>query len=487
MSGLRMALVWSLAERYLLIVLALASNVILARLLTPEEVGIYSVSLAVIGIAQVLRDFGIGNFLIQERELSDDHVRTAFGLSLLMGGTLFVLTFSLADVLARWYDEPRMAVPLRICALNFIVLPFCSISLALLRREMQFKRLLYVSLSSTVVGFVVTVGLAWRGTGPSSMAVGSVVMNVVTGIGAWLARDERRFLAPSFKSWRQMTRFGAHSSAASVVTSVAMDINDLALAKILGFGPVAMYSRAQGLMQMFTRDVMGAIRNVALPAYAQALRSGEAVEALYVKSVSSVVVLGWPFFGFMAMYGHEVIHVLYGAQWRDSAALVPVLAIAGAAQTVASLAYPAVTAAGRVELVSRAELIFQPLRAAAVVAAGLLTQSLLACAVAYMVMLLLYAPLAYYVKQRCLPHDWPAMVRELGRCASITALTLLGPAAIAWYAGWHRPEAMPLGLFAAAVSIGTLSWVLATLYLRHPIGIDRLVTRWYRNRNPVAP
>ena len=69
MTSVRRALAISFAERYALIVLALAGNMLVARLLTPEEIGIYSVSLAVIGIAQVLRDFGIGSFLIQEKEI----------------------------------------------------------------------------------------------------------------------------------------------------------------------------------------------------------------------------------------------------------------------------------------------------------------------------------------------------------------------------------------------------------------------------------
>ncbi|MFN4063137.1 MAG: oligosaccharide flippase family protein, partial [Parazoarcus communis] len=82
-----------MAERYLLIALGLASNILLARLLTPEEIGLYSVSIALIGIAQVLREFGIGNFLIQVKTLTDDHVRTAFGFSLVIGVTLFLAIF----------------------------------------------------------------------------------------------------------------------------------------------------------------------------------------------------------------------------------------------------------------------------------------------------------------------------------------------------------------------------------------------------------
>jgi O-antigen/teichoic acid export membrane protein len=67
MTSVRRALAISFIERYALIAISLASNILIARLLSPEEIGLYSVSLAVIGIAQVLRDFGVGGYLIQEK------------------------------------------------------------------------------------------------------------------------------------------------------------------------------------------------------------------------------------------------------------------------------------------------------------------------------------------------------------------------------------------------------------------------------------
>ena len=98
MTTVRRALALSFIERYFSIVLALGSNMVLARLLTPEQIGVYSVSLAVIGVAHVLREFGVGNFLIQQKDLHDDHVRTAFGLALAVGGLLALAILSLIHI-----------------------------------------------------------------------------------------------------------------------------------------------------------------------------------------------------------------------------------------------------------------------------------------------------------------------------------------------------------------------------------------------------
>ncbi|MEE4659136.1 MAG: oligosaccharide flippase family protein, partial [Halieaceae bacterium] len=278
-----------------MIAISLAGSMLLARLLTPEEIGIYSVSLAVIGIAQVVRDFGIGSFLIQEKQLTEAHIRTAFGFSLLIGTTLFVIVFFAAPLAGQFYDDQRLVETMRISALNFLVLPFCSISLSLLRRNMLFKRLAAVGVAAALTGFSVGVSLAYAGYGPNSMALGAVASNIVTGTLAWLVRTDRKLLLPSLSEWRVILKFGSQSSAASVVTTISTDINDLALGRILGFAPVAMISRAQGLMNLFHRDIMGAIRGVMFPAFAKAHREGQSVDAQYIRSVTNVTAFAWPF------------------------------------------------------------------------------------------------------------------------------------------------------------------------------------------------
>jgi lipopolysaccharide exporter len=482
MTTVRRALAFSIVERYLLIVLALASNIILARLLTPEQIGIYSVSLAVIGIAQVMRDFGIGNFLIQEKNLTDDHIRTAFGLSLLIGGALFLAVFAVAPWDASFYGEGRMVSTLRITALNFLVLPFCSISLALLRRDMQFQRLMVVTLIATCIGSAVTLTLAFTGFGPDSMAVGAVLTNACTGFGAWWLRRQHGILMPSLRLWRSLLNFGAQSSAANIVTTISMDINDLVLGKSLGFAPVAILSRAQGLMNMFHRDVMGAVRNVAYPAFAQAHRESQALEPLYVRSVSTVCLVGWPFYGFLALFALEVLRLMFGPQWDTAAPLVPWFCLAGALACVANLTNPLMMAAGRIDVVTRGELIFQPLRAGLTVVTALATGSLLACAAVFALGYAIYIPFIYYLKQRCLPNDYRALLSGVWVSVKVTLLALAPALALAIEAGLQRnaPVGLPMLLSAAALTIAC--WLGGIYLFKHPIADDpafRRVARWW--------
>lgn len=469
MNGVRIALFWSLTERYLLIVLALASNIILARLLTPEEIGIYSVSLAVLGFAQVIRDFGIGNFLIQERNLTADHIRTAFGVSLIFGVALFSAIALCAPLAAQFYAEPRILRTLLLSALNLLILPFCSISLALLRREMQFRRILYITLGSTALGLAVTMSLAFGGFGPDSMAIGSVVTNVATGFGAWLARPHRSVLTPSLRLWRSVLNFGGQSAFTNLVTTASMDANDLVVAKVLGFAPVALLSRAQGLAGLFQRDVMGAVRNVAMPAFAQLHRENAPLAPAFRKSVSILTVVAWPFYGFLAIYALEALRILYGAQWDSAAGLVPIFALLGACSAVNGLVPTALIAAGRIDLVTRLEIVVQPTRFAAIASCAVIFRSVEAVAMAALVSGAIFVPAFLFVANRGIPGIAGGVFSTLLPSLIVTVASLLPAVVHVGLEGFYRTSPLALWTLVPSIGLGLILAVITAELVKHPI------------------
>jgi len=469
MPNVRSALALSLVERYMLLALTVVGNMVLARLLTPGQIGVYSVSLAVIGLAQSLRDFGVGNYLIQERELTEDHVRTAFGVSLLLGLLLFVAALALAPVAARYYREPRMVLTLRLSALNFLLMPVCTVSLSLLRREMQFKRLLYIAGASSLLGTVVSIGGALAGFGENSLASGSVASNLVTGVGAWLARRERKLLLPGWSAWRSVLHFGGQSSLSSFVTSLSMDANDLVVGKVLGFHPVAMLSRAQGLMNLFHRDLMGAVRNVALPAFSAAHREGRQLSAPHAKSVALTLVFAWPFYGLVGIYGLEILDLLYGAQWHEAAPLVPLFCGAGALAAINALTPNLLVAVGRFDLATRIDLLLQPIRLLLIVLAASLFGSVRACAIAYLVWALASTPVFWWAKRRSVEDDGPLLRRYLRSTLLVTAATLLPALLHASWLGWSREVPAPPWQWLAVCAAGVCCGMVAVQWCAHPL------------------
>jgi O-antigen/teichoic acid export membrane protein len=313
--------------------------------------------------------------------------------------------------------------------------------------------------------------------GPNSLAVGAVSVNIATGIGAWLARSDRQLLMPGFSEWRVIVNFGGQNTAAGIVTTISMSINDLVLGKVLGFTPVAMLSRAQGLMNLFHRDVMTAIRGVAFPAFAKAHREGESIEARYIASVTAVTVIAWPFYGFTAIYALELLRLLFGPQWDEAAPLVPLFSLAGSFVVTSSLILNLIIAVGRIDLATKAELLFQPLRAVLIVGAAIIFESLFACAVAFLISFIIHPPILYIVKGYCIPSDYRSLLENLWLSSKVALFSLVLPTCFSIYGGMGRDEPVSIFILLSAAVLCCISWVSGLFIFKHPVIEDPLFRR----------
>jgi lipopolysaccharide exporter len=473
MTTVRRALALTLLERYLTTLLALASNVLLARLLTPEQIGIYSVSLAAIGIAHVLREFGIGNYLIQVKELSEGHIGTAFGLSLILGIGLFSILMLGAPYVAAFYGEASMSLTLRIVALNFLILPFATVAGALLRRDMHFKKLVPVALTAAAVSFIVTIALAWAGLGADSMAIGSVVQNALIGLGNWWVTPSRRIYRPCLREWRSVANFGGQTTFTNVITTASTDASDLVAGKVLGFESVAIMSRAQGLMNLFLRDAMNAVRAVAMPAFAQAARENQPVAARYLTAVSMISLVAWIFYGLVSIYALEALRLLFGPQWDVAAGLVPIYCAAGALACLTTLVPILLTAVGRIDLYTKAELAVQPFKLGALVAATLVFKDFEAVAWAFLTVTIASTPVFLWIADLGVGKLWRGLPNALWRSLAVALMSVLPAALHAGWAGFGRSEPLPLIEVMAAVVAGLLLAAITAELLSHPITLEQ--------------
>ena len=468
MSAVRSALGFAFLERYLMTALTLVSFALLARLLTPRQIGLYSVSLALISVAHVVRDFGLANYLIQRKTLEPDDIATALGLSLLMGSTLFLAATLGAPLVAGFYNAPALTPVVRVIALNFLILPLTSILVALMRREMQFNVLMRINVCVGVLSTATTLGLAWGGFGTASLAWGEVVSNLGITAGALLAGAGRRLLRPRLVRWRAVLGFGGPLTAANIVTSISMDISDLVVGKVLNFTDVAIASRAQGMMNLFHRDIMGTVRAVAYPAFARANREGHGLEQQYQASLTAVLAVAWPFYGFMALFPLEVLRLMFGPQWDQAARLVPWFCLAGAFGVLVSLIPTLLMAAGHTRATASADLVLQPVRAVVMCLVLLHYRDLLPFTLAYLAMAVIAVPYFYAIKQRCLATDGAALARTVWRNALLAGLTLapaLGLASLLRQPG----QTLAYPWFFGCIGLTALAWLVLLWALRHPL------------------
>jgi O-antigen/teichoic acid export membrane protein len=337
---------------------------------------------------------------------------------------------------------------------------------------MLFQKVLYVTLVATTIGFAVTIALAYAGYGANSMAVGTVVTNVVTGFGAWVARGTQKVMLPSLSEWRKVASFGTQRSASGIAGTMSTDVSELVAGKLLGFAPVAMLSRAQGLMNLFQRDLMTAITTVAYPAFAKASRDNKNLEVKHVAAVAAITVVGWPFFGFVALFGLEILRLLFGRQWDEAAAFVPWYCLAGVVAAPSYLIVPLLTAIGRIDAATKIDLTVQPLRAVLFIFGLMSFPSINTPPVLFLIAASCATPYCYYMKGKALPNDMPKLLTSLAKSAAVTAASLILPVATILTLGRENGP-LEFSWVLVAALLCAVSWFIAIYAIRHPITQDQ--------------
>lgn len=343
---------------------------------------------------------------------------------------------------------------------------------------MRFDRLLHGSVLGGLAGVAATLGLAFHGTGPASLAWGAVATNAVIAVICWTGLPaQQRPQRPGWSEWRELLRFGRPSTTAAVVTTVAVDINDLVIGRVLGLAPVALLSRAMGLMNMWQRDLMTAARNVALPAFAKAHREGQALEPLFLHSYAAVLALSLPYYGFVGIFPLESLRLLAGPQWDAALPMVGIFALSGALLSVSTLIPTLLLAIGRVDLSARADIVYALLRVLAVVSTAMLSRDMMWVSLAFLVAFTASPLIFLFYKQRCVPNDIRGLRDATLRSLAVTITCLMPALLITTSWGWPRQTPMPTALFlATALSVLPL-WLLALRWWNHPLATDPVYTR----------
>ena len=460
----RRALVWSFAERYAGLVISIASAMVLSRLLTPTQVGIYSLCAAFTAVAGILRDFGVSEYLIQEKELTRDKIRAAYGVAFLIAWTIGAAVFLARNEVASFYVEPEVARVLAVLALNFAILPISSPTFALLNRELAFRQLFFLQLTCNAAQAITSVTLAYLGFGVMSLAWGPIA-NVATQsiILMWLRRQDGVVL-PGLREWRQVLRFGTMYVASRSIEVLTRNFHEPVIAKTFGFAAVGLFSRAFGLIELFHTNVGAAVVRVATPVFAAEHRAGRPLSELYARATAIFVSVSWTFFGFVALMAEPIIHVMFGAQWISSAPIAVVLALSALPQGLFALAPQMLSSTGHVARRLRVSLWFSPVHLVGVLIASQF--SLLAVAAVWFISNSVMLALYLRHLRQVLGASLGELFHRAAGSAVVAASSVAAQAVVVEVLRyWRVPE---LATIPSVFAIGAGTWFIVARMLRHP-------------------
>ncbi len=468
MTSVRSALLLSFLERYTTTLVYASSNIILSRLLTPHDTGLFTVGFALTVLIGTFRDFGVATYVIQEPDLTDAKWRSALGVSAVTGLLIFGAVALASVVAGRAYHDPAVTSVMLVSGLTLLMIPFNALVLAWLRREMRFGVLYRISLAGAATQSLVTIGLAHGGYGAMSMAWGSVANSAVILLGSVRHRPRQFGYRPSMTAWRPIGQLGAYSTIGSLCNEITPNGAELFIGRFAGLVALGQFSKGASLVTFVNQGVTSAILPVALSLFAQKRRAGEALDTALPHALTLLTGLTWPAFLGLSVVSDPVIHLLFGSQWN--AAIPPARFIVATAMITSMTALHAVVyqAAGAMRARMIIQIAVTPLQLLIlfVAAHGTLVEAALGTTASAAIE---YVPSQMMVNRICGTSGRAVLVALLPS-AAVTVSAVSG--ALAVMAALSTTSAAPLLPLAATVVAGAVGWIVGLGVVRHPLGVE---------------
>lgn len=452
------ALKWSAATTVARFVLQFGAQVALARILGPDNYGVYGIGIAVLTFVAFLSGSSFSWNLMLLPAVDDDDIRFSFTWQLIVGSGCAVAMYAAAPAIAVFFGDARVEGMVQLLSIASLLTAASAPATCLLQRDLNFRVLGLIQLASYAAGYlVVGLTMALSGWGPYALGTAAVVQAAMVLITSYAARPHPLRPLFSHAGGAAALATGRTVFVTNVVNWFLGNIDRVLIGRVLNAHAVGLYNVAYNLASIPSTLLLGALQPTFLAAGARLQDDRERLAQGWRMALSCVLVLALPAGVVFALLSVDLVQLLYGAAWSESAWVLGVLFLCLPAWACWGISTPVLWNTGRKHLEYMLQL---PLLAIALPAWWIVAPSgIRAIATVSAVILFARAAVIVVAALRALPLRWPVVAVPLARGAGIAAAC-----AVAVLAGQHAVAGSTLpGIALAAGGAGALTVLLLVL------------------------
>jgi lipopolysaccharide exporter len=319
---------WAIAMRWSIKLLGLGSTVILARILSPGDYGIVAMAMLIVGMLEVLVDFGAETNVLREQTLTRDIIDSAWSLQIIQGSLLSLLLALVAPFAGTYFHEQRVIGVIWIIACGVLLRSFSNVGMIVARKEFQFGLEFRFKVISKVIGVAVTIIAAFIIKDYRALVWGIMANYMSPLVLSYLMHPYR----PSWNvtRLRSMWHFSKWLLFSGIGNYATQKVDELIAGHIGDAHSLGVYSMASELGQLPTAEMGPPIMRAFLPTLSTIKDNTERVRSVVLKTLGAVNTLTFAAACGFALVSEPLTHVLLGDKWAAVAPFLVIFAIVGA-------------------------------------------------------------------------------------------------------------------------------------------------------------
>jgi teichuronic acid exporter len=327
---------WTGASKWSSQVLAWASTIVVARILTPDDYGLVSMATVYLGVLTLVSEFGLGSAVVTLRDLTEEQVAQLNGLSVCLGLIGFAISCAVAVPLGRFFGSPGLPRVIVVMSMGFIATSFQSIPSSLLQKELRFRLLSVieaircVALSGAVVLFAL-LGLRYW-----TLVFGALLSSIL-GTLLTLAKRRHRLALPRSSSLKYAIRFSRQVLVGRLAWYGYSNADFVVAGRMLGLSALGTYTVAWNLANAPLEKITSLVGSVT-PAYYSAVQEDPgALRRYLLKPTEAISLIMFPVMVGMAFVSRDAVLSVLGQKWQGAIAPLQLLALYACVRSIMPL------------------------------------------------------------------------------------------------------------------------------------------------------
>lgn len=318
----------------------------LARLLDASALGLAGLVVVYLAFVGMFVDQGIGAALIQRSQLEPEHLSAAFWFNMVGAVAFCLATIALAPAFARFFQEPQLTRLLRWGSLALVINGATAVHTAIFARALNFRAQAIRTLTASVLGGVVAIGMAMAGYGVWSLIGQQLTVSLSGACFLWAASRWRPSLKFSSKHLLQLLGISWSVCVTGVLWFISSRMDQLVVGRFMGTGVLGHYVLGRRLTDLLSNAIHQPIGSVALPALSRLQDDSLRMRNAIYRGMELNALVSFPVFLGVAAVAPVLVPLLFGRQWHSAVPLLQLLCIYNLVLGLFVYCHPALVASG---------------------------------------------------------------------------------------------------------------------------------------------
>lgn len=323
------ALLWNAVQRYGAMSISLVTNIVLARILSPDNFGLIGLLTVFITVAGAIVDGGFGSALIQRKKVTQIDYSSIFWINLAVSVLLTGVLYAAAPAIAGYFNQKILCEILRIESVVIIINAFCVIQTARLTKLLQFKDLAVRTIVAATISSIVAVIMAYSGFGVWSLVVRDILNAAVGAMLLWSLCKWKPTWTFNWESFKSLFKFGSFIFISSVSNTIYLNIQSFIIGHAFSIKELGYYSQAKKLESVSVETTSSVVSQVLFPVYASIADQREYHRQMVRKNVRIITYLTFPLMMLLIVVAKPLLTILLTEKWASSIPMFQILCIVG--------------------------------------------------------------------------------------------------------------------------------------------------------------